>query len=274
MHAPSEVREQLDRVLNSRALAGSEQLKKLLRVTVERSLEGQAESTKEYTLGVEALGRPETYDPKVDPIVRVQARRLRTKLQEYYSGEGASDPLVIEMPKGGYVPAFRSRGNSPQPSRRLVVGILPGAAVAIGTAYWLTRPKKAGGLTVAVLPLRNLTGDPGKQYLADKSTEALVTNLARTGALNVVSSTTTRRYATSSKSLPEIAAEIRARWVVEGGMAFERGRAMMKLRVVDATSDQKIWADSFQSDEETLSTEQAKAADGISAAIRRAATER
>ncbi len=78
------------------------------------------------------------------------------------------------------------------------MGILPGAAVAIGTAYWLTRPKKAG-LTVAVLPLRNLTGSPDKQYLADKSTEALVTNLARTGALNVVSSTTTRRYATSSK---------------------------------------------------------------------------
>ena len=74
------------------------------------------------------------------------------------------------------------------------MGIIPGAAVAKGTAYWLTRPKKVGELTVAVLPLRNLTGDPGKQYLADKSTEALVTNLARTGALNVVSSTTTRRY--------------------------------------------------------------------------------
>jgi TolB-like protein len=128
-------------------------------------------------------------------------------------------------------------------------------------------------LTVAVLPLRNLTGDQEKQFLADKTTEALVTNLARDAALNVASGTTTRRYATSGMSLPEIAKEIGVRWVVEGGMGLERGRAMMKLRVVDAMSDRKVWADSFESDLETLSGAQAKAADAISASIRKAATE-
>lgn len=273
MHAPSAIREQLERILNSRALSGSDQLKKLLRVTVERSLEGQADSIKEYTLGVEALGRPDTYDPKVDPIVRVQARRLRAKLEEYYAGEGASDALIIEMPKGGYVPAFHTRNSTPS-SRRFVIGILPGAALALGTVYWLSRPKEAGGLAVAVLPVRNLTGDPQKQYLADKTTEALVTNLARDGSLNVVSSTTTRRYATSSMSLPEIAREVGVRWVVEGGMAFQRDRAMLKLRVVDSMSDQKVWADSFESDIDTLSAAQAKAAASIVTSIRKAATER
>ena len=102
----------MDKLLNSQALAGSDQLKRLLRVSVERTLDGQTDSTKEYTLGVEAFGRPDSYDPKIDPIVRVQARRLRTKLQEYYDREGATDPIMIDIPKGGYIPAFQTRAVS------------------------------------------------------------------------------------------------------------------------------------------------------------------
>src|SRR5215831_18311867 len=104
--AGEQVRFQLDRILASRALAGSDQLKRLLRITVERTISNQSDLLKEYNLGLEVFERPPAYDPKVDPIVRVQARRLRAKLDEYYAGEGSGDPLVIRLPKGGYIPAF------------------------------------------------------------------------------------------------------------------------------------------------------------------------
>ena len=72
----------------------------MLRALVERTLSGKPELLKEYNLGLEVFRRPPDYDPKVDPIVPVQARRLRSKLDEYYATEGARDPLVIYIPKG------------------------------------------------------------------------------------------------------------------------------------------------------------------------------
>src|SRR6187401_3183076 len=110
---PDEVRLQLERILGSQALAGSDQLKRLLRVVVERTLSGHPELLKEYNLGLEVFQRPPDYDPKVDPIVRVQARRLRSKLDEYYASEGATDPLQVQIPKGAYVPAFGPRESVP-----------------------------------------------------------------------------------------------------------------------------------------------------------------
>src|SRR6267154_867255 len=107
--ASEEVRTQLERILASQTLAGSDQLKRLLRLTVERKINHQSELLKEYNLGLEVFQRPPDYDPKVDPIVRVQARRLRAKLDEYYAGKGASDPLVICIPRGAYIPKFSHR---------------------------------------------------------------------------------------------------------------------------------------------------------------------
>ena len=101
---PDEVRAELERILCSQALGGSDQLKRLLRLVVERTLNGRPELLKEYNLGLEVFQRPPDYDPKIDPIVRVQARRLRSKLDEYYAGEGADASFVIHIPKGAYVP--------------------------------------------------------------------------------------------------------------------------------------------------------------------------
>src|SRR5437867_825525 len=106
---PDEVRTELERILCSQALGGSDQLKRLLRLVVERTLNGRPELLKEYNLGLEVFQRPPDYDPKIDPIVRVQARRLRSKLGEYYASEGAFASLVIQIPKGAYVPVFEAR---------------------------------------------------------------------------------------------------------------------------------------------------------------------
>jgi predicted ATPase len=81
---------------------------RFLRYVVERTIEGKAEELKEYAIGVEVFARGESFDARTDTIVRVQARRLRSKLKEYYDAQGKTDPIVIELPKGRYVATFRT----------------------------------------------------------------------------------------------------------------------------------------------------------------------
>jgi len=101
------VRTQLAQILRSPAFSNAPSLSRLLRHLVEHALRGSADQLKEYSLGVEVFDRGENFDPRTDTIVRVQARQLRSKLQEYYRGEGRADPIVIEVPKGHYVAHFR-----------------------------------------------------------------------------------------------------------------------------------------------------------------------
>ncbi len=98
--------EQLEKVLHSRTLQNSENLKAFLRFVVEKTLADEDVQLKEYTIATEVFGRRSDYDPRIDSVVRVQAGRLRTKLQEYYNAEGKNDEIVIDLPKGHYHPVF------------------------------------------------------------------------------------------------------------------------------------------------------------------------
>jgi TolB-like protein len=101
-----DVRAHMERIANSAMFAESERLRRFLRFTVESKLGGEPERLKEYVLGREVFDRRDGYDPRLDPIVRVEARRLRSKLSEYYSGPGRAEPIRIAYPKGSYVPVF------------------------------------------------------------------------------------------------------------------------------------------------------------------------
>ena len=98
--------EQLERVLSSRVFQGSESLRSFLRFVVEKTLDDQDAQLKEYVIATEVFGRNDDYDPRIDSVVRVQAGRLRSKLQEYYATEGKTDKVVIDLPKGHYRPIF------------------------------------------------------------------------------------------------------------------------------------------------------------------------
>ena len=98
--------QQLERVLSSSVFRRAERSSALLRFIVEQTLDGQADRLKEYTLGAEALGRGESFDPRTDPVVRAEASRLRTRLEQYYETTGGSDPVLVTLPKGTYVPQF------------------------------------------------------------------------------------------------------------------------------------------------------------------------
>src|SRR5262249_29257591 len=106
---PDEVRAALNRIIASDLLRHSPQLVAFIRFIVETTLRGEASRIKGYTIAIEAFGRGESFDPETDPIVRVEAGRLRRALEQYYTRDGATDDIVIELPRGRYVPSFRRR---------------------------------------------------------------------------------------------------------------------------------------------------------------------
>jgi hypothetical protein len=162
---------QIEKLLNSHALHGSESLCKLLRYLANHSLDHPGTSPKEYQIATEVFGRQQDFDPHVDSMVRVQAGRLRTKLAEYYASEGADDQIMVELPKGTYALAFHQRphgavrnhaGTSHEASNNLEVNgrtsrtwivtvvalsVVLAAAVAVGTDRFLTRKTAEARLT-------------------------------------------------------------------------------------------------------------------------------
>jgi TolB-like protein len=282
--AGEEIRLHLDRILASQALAGSDQLKRLLRITVERTISNQSDLLKEYNLGLEVFQRPPDYDPKVDPIVRAQARRLRAKLDEYYAGEGAGDLLIIRLPKGAYIPAFeyrRAHTSEMAASRGVYPGgkarwtrLAVGGGVLLAAILFVTyavrnraTPRSEVDRSIAVLPLKSFVNDGTRAGLPDQVTEVLTTELAKSAQLRVLSRTTASMYRAPSVSLPELARSIGVRWIVEGGVGSEGARIYVKLRAVDALTDRKIWADVYDVEPSQLVDVSAGVAAKIEAAI-------
>ncbi len=127
--------DQVQRIVTSKTFQSAPTLQQLFRFLASRALEAHADEIKEYTIGVEALGRKPDFDPKTDPIVRVQVYRLRQKLKEYYELEGSRDSILVEIPKGHYLPKFEL--HKPLPSNLHPVpvpepGIGPAGAGAVG----------------------------------------------------------------------------------------------------------------------------------------------
>jgi Tol biopolymer transport system component len=121
------VRAQVGRILASATFADAARASNFLRFVVERKLEGRAGEIKEFVIAVEVLGRTASFDSKTDPIVRVEAGRLRGRLSSYYENEGEADPVLISLPKGAYVPEFSERRLPAAPNRAAVMrlSILP-----------------------------------------------------------------------------------------------------------------------------------------------------
>src|ERR1700691_277580 len=114
------VRSELERILGSRTFRSAHSQSKFLRYAVEETIAGRGHAVKEYVIGAEVFGRGAAFDPRLDPIVRTEARKLRARLDKYYEAEAqdpTEDPVRIEFHKGSYVPAFsRVVPSLPQPS--------------------------------------------------------------------------------------------------------------------------------------------------------------
>ncbi|MBI3280085.1 MAG: hypothetical protein HYZ57_09620 [Acidobacteria bacterium] len=121
-----EVLVHLQKMLNSRIFRRSPRMSQFLKYTVEEALEGQQDKLKEYSIGVAVFHRPESFDPRLDSIVRVEARRLRAIVEQYYETEGKDDPLLIMYRPGSYIPVFRWRqARANRDNIMFLVGSLP-----------------------------------------------------------------------------------------------------------------------------------------------------
>ena len=148
------VKAQLENILSSSELGSAPSLQRFLRHVVEETLAGRADSLKEYCIGSSVFARGVDFDPKTDPIVRVQARNVRARLEQYYAGAGASDPVIIELPKGTYVPVFRVRPKE-APRRTWVATVLTLGAVLLlltGTAIFEAHRDPCGHQPLASRP--------------------------------------------------------------------------------------------------------------------------
>lgn len=131
--APAEIRAAVERMIASEVFSRSPQLGAFLRFVTDATLSGKSDRIKAYTIGVEVLRRDNNFDPQLDPIVRVEATRLRRTIERYYAGRGQDDEIVIDLPRGSYVPTFRRRESAGS------------AAAALGVAQW---PRNLGGIPV------------------------------------------------------------------------------------------------------------------------------
>jgi hypothetical protein len=147
--SPEAIRAHVARITSSELFAGAERLCRFLTFTVESKLSGREADVKEYTLGREVFDRGEDYDPRLDPIVRVEARRLRSRLAEYYGGPGREESLRIEYPKGSYLPQVRTSNGTSAPAQQqprrnvrwlLGIGALAVAVVIVVAAFNIFRP--------------------------------------------------------------------------------------------------------------------------------------
>ena len=154
------VREHLDRILASPTFQQGDRLKRFLKFIVLEAVAGRRHELKEYVIGVQVFGKEESFDPRTDPIVRVQARRLRAKLVRYYREEGRADETVIELPKGGYAPVFKQR-DTPVLIKRSVAAAL------------------VSRNTVAVLPFADHSVERDLDYFCRGVREEIVHHLTR-----------------------------------------------------------------------------------------------
>ncbi len=139
-----ERRRQLDRILNSETFRQAGGLRRLLAYLGEKSLNGEADQLKEYTVGLEAFGKPPTYNPQQDASVRVQAAKLRQKLEEYYRTEGSGDLVRVQFPKGRFKLEFETRPQEPVPRKtwlpKLLLAGLFGALLGVALSLLVLLP--------------------------------------------------------------------------------------------------------------------------------------
>ncbi|HJU41788.1 MAG TPA: hypothetical protein VJ691_03200 [Vicinamibacterales bacterium] len=258
----ADIRAELERILASKGFATAGRLSRLLRYVVDKTVAGQADQLKEYAVGVEVFDRDASYDPRLDSIVRVEAGRLRSRLDEYYNAEGAAAPIRISLPRGGYVAHFEAieRAKDPLPPEArpitaaaakqrswaawpLTAGLICAvAAMVVWLGGWNRTPAQVDNVDVAVLPF---SSDAEDAPLAARLTETVTTELARLRTVDVASHTSAVGIA-RSRSVREIASDLNVNFFVEASVERDAGGLLVVTRLVNAETDRKVWVADYR----------------------------
>lgn len=215
------VHAELDRVLSSATFIRSKRLGRFLRFTVEQCLDGHESALKEYLVGVEVFNKMETFDPRIDSIVRVEARRLRSKLERYYETEGREDQIVIQFRKGSYVPALLTR------EQYQVYEYLEGTA----------RPR-SGKKSIGVSRFTNLGVDSEYSFFCSGITEDVVSALTKLPDFRIVACHSGRQGGE----------EVKPDFILEGSVRKQGDRLRIAAQLIDAASSVYVWSETYERD--------------------------
>jgi serine/threonine-protein kinase len=215
-------------------------MKRFLEFAVSMALEGRGDELKEYSIGLAAFDKPEDFDPRLDPIVRVEAGRLRTKLKEYYETEGRGDRIRIRFKKRSYAPLFEARlPDGPAET--------PGPAGASAPLLVETRPTLQDRKldSVAVLPFADLSPKQDHEYFCDGITEELINVLSRVQGLNVAARTTVMQFKNKVADVRAIGQQLGAHAVLEGSVRAHDNRVRISAQLIGVADGYNLWADIF-----------------------------
>ena len=274
-----EVKAELARVLGSAVFAQAGRSTEFLRFVVEETLAGRGDRLKGYTIAIEVFGKPPEFDAQSDPLVRVEAGRLRRRLIEYYHGEGSHDPVRIALPKNGYAPTFASTvaaaptAAAPSASkvrrtkrmwllRGAVIGsIVATAAALLAWVAWYrgappapalngeaaaarthSGPVSALGPRLLVLPLEDLSGDASLDAVAAGTTEEIIRALV---AFNIFATASTTGHTLELADLATLRKEFDAGYVLTGSVRAANADLRITLRLVDTEVGTQLWSRAF-----------------------------
>lgn len=201
----------LERIVTSRTFASSEVLQRLLKHLVSHVLRAEEFAISENSLGIEVFRRKESFDPRIDTIVRVQIRRLRLRLTQYYKTEGRHDPLCIEIPKGSYIPVFH-----PVKSR------------------------------IAVLPFLDLREGASGNNFADLLTEILIDAFTEEETLDVTARTSVFQFKEQHKDIRHIGKLLNVDTILEGSLQGRTASFRIKVRLVNVATGFTLWTTSLE----------------------------
>jgi TolB-like protein len=273
-----DVRAQLERLVASPDLDVPPRARRFLRYVVEETLAGRAGRIKAYSIGTEVFGRDPSFDAQSDPVVRIEAGRLRRALEHYYLVAGQADPVVISIPKGGYVPHFACHlpqaEDPPAPAmppaensvvsltRRwawLGAGTVVLLATLVGLVLWrathdvLQPPTLASATllpeepTLVVMPFANLGELPEARIYADGLTEEVLSQLARFKEITVLGRETSRSIPPGA-DLARIRRELGARYVLEGSIRAAANHLRVTGRLLETETGVVLWSQDYDED--------------------------
>jgi TolB-like protein/Flp pilus assembly protein TadD len=216
-------RQQLERILASRTFHQADRLKRFIAFIVEETISGRGNQLKEFLLGMEVFGKDSRFDPRTDPIVRVQARRLRVRLARYYSEEGQEDDVHIDLPKGGYAPVIKR--HQPPPKR-------------VVTAALVSRN------TVMVIPFSDYTPQGDQEFFCKGAGEEIIQTLMRLNNIRVISPGSSNT--SEGPSNPRDAADcLNVALVIAGSIRKSRDEFRITTHLIDGVSGRYLWTDSI-----------------------------
>lgn len=222
---------QVKRICASADLRAKEQLCKLLKYLVKESLAGKGAKLKGYTIGVEVFNKEVGFDAEHDPLVRIHAGRLRRMLRMYYLEAGKNDPIMIGIPKGQYIPEFSL--NKDQTIKQVVSKVRPHIHSSPG---------------IAILPFKNISGDPDKDYFALGLAEEISVELIKFEDLTVLESIPLLSAAEQHADITTYLNDSGVRFILEGSVFINSDRIKILARLTDRKKGEQIWAERYLMD--------------------------